>query len=191
MVSLMKKAGLPEETIRNLRPQAPVPPRLYGLPKIHKEGIPLRPIVSAINSPTSLLAKFLSKLLTPHIENSIHHIKNSSEFVNSIRNLHLDPVDIMDCSSRICLAAASSGAVLFTWSSCPGISLYNSSISMEEESFVLSGDSGDCSSAALASGPGRVSLRARRSPKAKSGEDPFCRDSTVPRDDKVLEKRGA
>ena len=32
---------------------APPPPhRIYSLPKIHKEGIPLRPIVAAIGSPT-------------------------------------------------------------------------------------------------------------------------------------------
>ena len=28
------------------------PPQMYGLPKVHKEGIPMRPIVSTIGSPT-------------------------------------------------------------------------------------------------------------------------------------------
>ena len=36
--------------------------RFYGLPKIHKVSVPLRPIVSFINSPTYNLSKFLSRL---------------------------------------------------------------------------------------------------------------------------------
>lgn len=37
----------------------PLTPRIYGLPKIHKEGAPLRPIVNTIGGPTYLLAKYL------------------------------------------------------------------------------------------------------------------------------------
>ena len=32
-------------------------PRLYGLPKIHKQGIPLRPIVSFVESPHIICQK--------------------------------------------------------------------------------------------------------------------------------------
>jgi len=49
---LLKKSSLTEETRRQLRPAGSRPPRMYGLPKIHKEGIPLRPIVSNIGTPT-------------------------------------------------------------------------------------------------------------------------------------------
>ncbi|KAG8239039.1 hypothetical protein J437_LFUL018288 [Ladona fulva] len=84
--ALLKKSGIPDETIRSLRPQSPVSPRLYGLPKIHKEGVPLRPIVSAINSPTHLLAKYLARLLTPHVGESNHHVKNSAEFNDGLRS---------------------------------------------------------------------------------------------------------
>jgi len=34
---------------------SPITPRIYGLPKIHKEGAPLRPIVNTISGPTYLL----------------------------------------------------------------------------------------------------------------------------------------
>ena len=46
--------------------------RLCGLPKLHKENIPLRPT----DSPTSGLAKELSALLEPLIAKSKHHIKS-------------------------------------------------------------------------------------------------------------------
>ncbi|KAG8235747.1 hypothetical protein J437_LFUL016162 [Ladona fulva] len=72
VVVLPADKGLPEEDIKRLRPQAPFPPRLYGLPKVHKVGVPLRPlsfktIVSSISSPTYPLAKYLAGLLSPHV----------------------------------------------------------------------------------------------------------------------------
>ena len=39
----------------------PSPPMLYGLPKVHKTGMPLRPVVSYVSTPTYLLAKFLDR----------------------------------------------------------------------------------------------------------------------------------
>ncbi|XP_020298905.1 uncharacterized protein LOC109863122, partial [Pseudomyrmex gracilis] len=57
--NFIKKNNLPDMSI----PRNAVPLRLYGLPKIHKNNIPLRPIVSAINSPTYDLACFLVSIL--------------------------------------------------------------------------------------------------------------------------------
>jgi hypothetical protein len=37
----------------------PSTPRIYGLPKIHKEGAPLRPIVNTLGGPTYQLTKHL------------------------------------------------------------------------------------------------------------------------------------
>ncbi|CAF4118064.1 unnamed protein product, partial [Adineta steineri] len=37
----------------------------HGLPKVHKSGIPLRPIVAGIHAPTTLTSKFLNDLLAP------------------------------------------------------------------------------------------------------------------------------
>ena len=43
---LLKKSNkISEETYKLLRSSDGLAPRLYGLPKIHKEGVPLRPIV--------------------------------------------------------------------------------------------------------------------------------------------------
>ena len=47
--------------LTNCTPKAPI---LYGLPKIHKENWPLRPIVSQIDSPAYKLNKYLDYLLT-------------------------------------------------------------------------------------------------------------------------------
>jgi len=56
-MALLKKSSLTEETCQQLGPAGSRPPRLYGLPKIHKEVVPLRPIVSNIGAPTYQLSK--------------------------------------------------------------------------------------------------------------------------------------
>jgi hypothetical protein len=49
---LLKKASLTEEARRRLSPAGSRPPRMYGLPKIHKDGVTLKPIVINIGAPT-------------------------------------------------------------------------------------------------------------------------------------------
>ena len=70
-----------------------LPPRLYVLPKIHKDSIPLRPIVSAIGSPTYELAKYLATLLQTHIGQTSSYIKDSGHFISKISTLNLNPGD--------------------------------------------------------------------------------------------------
>ncbi|XP_067634465.1 uncharacterized protein [Eurosta solidaginis] len=54
MISLSEKYRLLSKTANA--------PRLYGLPKIHKEGIPLRPICSSVNSPSYTAFSFVHVL---------------------------------------------------------------------------------------------------------------------------------
>ena len=58
-------------------------PQLYGLPKIHKPGNPIRPIVSFYNTPLSSLHKQLSIILKP-LTISPLRLKDSSDFVNTL-----------------------------------------------------------------------------------------------------------
>ena len=67
-----------DEKIRDfLTPRYSSAPQMYGLPKVHKEGTPMRPIVSAISSPSYNLAKELMRILTPLAGNTLHSVKNS------------------------------------------------------------------------------------------------------------------
>ena len=61
---------------------------MYGAPRIHKRGIPLRPILSAVNTCSYNLSKHLVTKLSPITVNE-YTLKNSYEFVeliNSIEN---------------------------------------------------------------------------------------------------------
>ena len=48
--SIKTEGGINESTYKRLYPTGAGSPKFYGLPKIHKEGTPLRPIVSSIGA---------------------------------------------------------------------------------------------------------------------------------------------
>ncbi|CAH1110098.1 unnamed protein product [Psylliodes chrysocephalus] len=50
ITKLVKQSSLPPETKKNICTTEALPTRLYGLPKIHKDNVP---ILSAIESPTT------------------------------------------------------------------------------------------------------------------------------------------
>ena len=60
-------------------------PRFYGLPKIHKASIPIRPIVSHSGSPLFNLSKYIANILKPYTLLNKQHCKNSKEFSEFIR----------------------------------------------------------------------------------------------------------
>jgi hypothetical protein len=76
-------------------PSNPPPPHPYGLPKIHKTDIPLRPIVSSIGFPCYALAGFLHKILSPLSGKSKTFVKNSSHFIQLLRSVNLESTDIL------------------------------------------------------------------------------------------------
>ena len=66
-------------------------PYLYGNVKTHKQGHPMRPIISTIGSVSYFLSKFLVNLLKPLIGSiSSSHIKNSNDFVDKVKSAHID-----------------------------------------------------------------------------------------------------
>lgn len=84
LLPLMRAGSIPERLYYHLRSSAGKIPLLYGLPKIHKPGTPLRPIVSFVNSPTYALSKHLVHILSPLVGKSPSHVKNSAEFASFI-----------------------------------------------------------------------------------------------------------
>ncbi|XP_011861944.1 PREDICTED: uncharacterized protein LOC105558715, partial [Vollenhovia emeryi] len=92
---LIKKANLPPLTTKYLTPSDSSAPRLYGLPKIHKESVPLRPIVSNIRGPTYQLARYLTKPLQKLTGLNDSHNRNSMDFVNKITKIKTEPNDIL------------------------------------------------------------------------------------------------
>ena len=78
---------LSEEVYRRLYPTGAGSPKFYGLPKIHKPGIPLRPIISSIGTVTYNTAKELAKILKPLVGLSTHHVHNTKDFVEQLKDV--------------------------------------------------------------------------------------------------------
>ena len=84
LVSLLKniksEGGIDNITYKRLYPTGAGSPKYYGLPKIHKTGVPLRPIISSRGSATYESAKELAKILKPLVGRSPHHVHNNKDF---------------------------------------------------------------------------------------------------------------
>lgn len=72
--------------------RASVPPSSFGLPKIHKQDCPLRPIVNTIKSPTYFISKYLAGLLKPCVGKTEAYVKNSSALVPALESLVWAPL---------------------------------------------------------------------------------------------------
>ena len=69
---------------------------LYGQPKVHKVGYPLRPIISSIGSYNYNLSKYLTKVIQNHkTETPLSFIKDSFAFVNKLRTIKTNSNDTM------------------------------------------------------------------------------------------------
>jgi hypothetical protein len=74
-------------SILEMNPRSPC---LYGLPKIHKESMPMRPVVSYIGAPAYKLAKKLNSLLrTKSSFNPKYSLRNSLDLINKIQSVPL------------------------------------------------------------------------------------------------------
>ena len=73
-----------------LSPVGAQPPRLYGLPKVHKQNVPLRPIIDMSTSAFHAVAQWLVELLEP-MRKSVckHSLKNTFDFVDWVKDLNV------------------------------------------------------------------------------------------------------
>jgi hypothetical protein len=92
---LLKNSTLTEDINKQLLPSGSIPPRLYGLPKMHKDGVPLRPIVRNIGAPTYQLSKYLAGFLSQLTGKVTHHVRNSLQFVQTWDSIIVQPEELM------------------------------------------------------------------------------------------------
>ena len=85
LTTIESKRLLSESTIEYLRPESPTrTPVFYLLPKIHKEGIPGRPIISGCGSPNEKISRFLDHYLQPIVQTLPSYIKDTNDFLTKI-----------------------------------------------------------------------------------------------------------
>ena len=96
----LQQQGYIDEKLRDhLTPRYSNPPQLYDLLKIHKDGVPVRPIMSAVGSPCYRLAKELARILTLLAGHNGYMVRNSTAFVERVREAQTTPQDHMVSST--------------------------------------------------------------------------------------------
>ena len=76
--------------LQYLLEEDPKAPRMRGLPKVHKQGTPMRPITSGIGSAPHRLAKVLAKPLSKMLGTlSQAHLKNSGDLLERLKDIDI------------------------------------------------------------------------------------------------------
>lgn len=88
------KEQLGQTTYDFIRASGSIPGTMYGLVKTHKNGYPVRPIVSSINTFNYNLSKFLVTYLSPLTYNQ-YTIKNTYSFVEQVKNVNFEVPTVM------------------------------------------------------------------------------------------------
>ena len=83
-VRRLVKAGKLEKAVENTFMVSPKVSAFYLLPKIHKEGIPGRPVVSNIGCPTYDISKFLSGYLRPLVEKLPTYLQDTNHLMRIV-----------------------------------------------------------------------------------------------------------
>ena len=73
---------------QNMYPCGSRPGAVYGLAKVHKPDIPLRPVVSMIGTSQYGLAKYLDSIIKPCIP-STYMLSSTKDFVGKLQNMRL------------------------------------------------------------------------------------------------------
>lgn len=67
------------------------PARFYLLPKVHKKGVPGRPVISACGSATEGLSEIVDYFLQPYLPTILSFIKDTDDFIRRIRDINVIP----------------------------------------------------------------------------------------------------
>nr|VZI31824.1 unnamed protein product [Spirometra erinaceieuropaei] len=78
-----------------MKPSDSATARFYGLPKVHKANMPLRPIVSLRGTPTYGLAKWMFSRLKFLAEGSPTTVASANQFLERLKHLKLEPDESM------------------------------------------------------------------------------------------------
>ena len=92
---LLRNKEITRDLRQRLEPSHSNAPFLYGLPKVHKADIPMRPIVNTRGSPTYNLAQHLAGIIAPLTGKTSSFVKNAPHFVEKVNKLKVPDSTIM------------------------------------------------------------------------------------------------
>lgn len=105
LFNLFRRGRITHKQFRFLTEFIPRNPHFYGLPKLHKTGAPLRPVVSQINGPTSMINALVDKLLTVAESKVPYLLKDTTAFLMNIDKINHDMIiddDLLLVTMDVC-----------------------------------------------------------------------------------------
>ena len=94
LCQLRKKRKFTKREYEMIYPSDPIPPRMYGVIKAHKDNYPMRIIVSTVGTPVYGLSQYLVDLIQPTLNENEIRIKNSSAFVEKAKTWEISSSEV-------------------------------------------------------------------------------------------------
>ena len=95
LLNFKRQQKIDDYTYFKLRSTDGIPPAIHGSIKHHKDGYPLRPIVTCIGSALYNTSKFLTDILAPIQNRNGFSVTNSQEFSNEIADINIQDDETM------------------------------------------------------------------------------------------------
>ena len=86
------KKHVDQQTYNKLRPTGSGPGKLYGMCKVHKDGYPMRPVVSMLGTAEYELAKYLDDWIKPFMP-STYMLSSTQDFLAKINEVPIEEGD--------------------------------------------------------------------------------------------------
>ena len=87
--NLLKNGYIGKHLHKYLVPTLPKAGYIQGNPKLHKEGAPLRAIISGRGHATQGIAEIAESELSAHVEGQPSYVRDTTDFINKVRDLKL------------------------------------------------------------------------------------------------------
>ena len=95
----MRQKGLiSDKDFDHLAPVDCTEARFFMLPKIHKKGVPGRPICSSVNHPTSRISKLVDEHIKEYVPKTKSYIRDTQDFIKNIKSLGPIPEGAILCT---------------------------------------------------------------------------------------------
>ena len=88
---MLREDFIDDRVHRSLTNKDPKTPNFYLLPKIHKNGVPGRPMLSANGCPTEKLSALVDCYLQPHVPKLASYVRDTKQFIQKIENIQNIP----------------------------------------------------------------------------------------------------
>ena len=90
LLSLKRMNYINDTLYNSLVTKNPNLSRCYFLPKVHKEGVPLRPIISACGSATYRLSGFVASVLSDSLKDrTCYNVRDTFDFVERVKSVKI------------------------------------------------------------------------------------------------------